>query len=394
MTNDKNKTISSHHIINFAHNKKTYNMNLAIISPSPNAYSETFIQAHKRIPGVKVFYYCGGGIPNFLEGHGAVASKTLWTKISRNFRHRLKKTGLSLSEEALVRSFKKHRIDCVLAEYGTTAVAVFNVCKKLNIPLIPHFHGYDASAYEVLDEYKNAYKAIFQYSSAVVAVSKVMVRKLVELGCPESKLVWNPCSPDDMFLTLEPTLSKKQFIGIGRFVDKKAPYYTLLAFQKTLKKHPDARLIIGGNGPLLNTCNNLVKYLKIEKNVSFPGIITPDQYLDYLKESIAFVQHSITAESGDMEGTPVGVLEASAAGLPVISTIHAGIPDVIIHGKTGLLCQEHDVDQMATHMLQMLDDKEVAIIMGAAGKENIRNNFSMEQHLRVLGEVVGNATIK
>jgi len=364
---------------------------LAIISPNQNAYSETFIQAHKRIPGVKVFYYYGGGIPNFLEGHGAVASKALWAKIHRNIQHRIKTTDLNLSEEALVSSFKKHRIDCVLAEYGTTAVAVFNVCKKLNIPLVPHFHGYDASAYEVLEEYKNGYKEVFQYASAVVAVSKAMVSKLVELGCPENKLVWNPCSPDDMFLTLEPTLSKKQFIGIGRFVDKKAPYYTLLAFQKTLKEHPDAFLIIGGDGPLLNTCNNLVKYFKIEKNVSFPGIITPDQYRDYLQESLAFVQHSITAENGDMEGTPVGVLEASAAGLPVISTIHAGIPDVIIHGKTGLLCQEHDVDQMATHMLQVLDDKKTAKDMGAAGKENIRNNFSMYRHLRVLGEIVQKA---
>lgn len=363
-------------------------MNLAIISPSQNAYSETFIQAHKRIPGVNVLYYFGGGMPKSLENYGPIASQTILAKINRNIKHRIKRTGLSLSEEALINSFKKHRIDIVMAEYGTTAVSVLNVCKKLNIPLIPHFHGFDASAYEVLEQYKNAYKEIFQYASAVVAVSKVMVRKLIELGCPENKLVWNPCSPDDMFLTLEPTLSKKQFIGIGRFVDKKAPYYTLLAFQKILQNHPHARLIIAGDGPLLNTCKNLCKYLKIQNNVTFPGVISPAQYRKHLGESLAFVQHSITAENGDMEGTPVGVLEASAAGLPVISTAHAGIPDVIVHGTTGLLCKEHDVEQMAEHMLQILDDKQLAIKMGAAGKENIRNNFSMEGHLRVLGEVV------
>jgi colanic acid/amylovoran biosynthesis glycosyltransferase len=363
-------------------------MNLAIISPNNNAYSETFIQAHKRIPGVNIYYYYGGGIPNFLEGHGDVASKTLWAKTSRNLKHRLKKTGLSLSEEALVDSFKKHRINCVLAEYGLTAVNVLNVCRKIDLPLIAHFHGYDASTHLAIEEYGEAYKEMFSYARSIIAVSRVMEKKLLSLGCPASKLVYNTYGPDDEFLNLVPSYGKKQFIGIGRFVDKKAPYYTLLAFQKTLKKHPDARLIIGGNGPLLNTCNNLVKYLKIENNVSFPGIITPDQYRVYLNESIAFVQHSITAENGDMEGTPVGVLEASAAGLPVISTIHAGIPDVIIHDKTGLLCLEHDVDQMAIHMLQILDDKQFAINMGAAGKENIRKNFSMERHLNLLAEVI------
>lgn len=363
---------------------------LAIISPSQNAYSETFIQAHKRIPGVKVFYYYGGGIPNFLESHGAVASKKLWAKIRRNLKHCIKNTGLNLSEEALVESFKKHRIDCVLAEYGITAVNVLNVCRKLDLPLIAHFHGYDASAHLAIEEYGEAYKEMFSYASSIIAVSRVMEKKLLHLGCPANKLVYNTYGPDDEFINLIPSYVKKQFIGIGRFVDKKAPYFTLLAFQKTLKKHPDAFLIIGGDGPLLNTCNNLVKYLKIENNVTFPGIITPEQYRNYLKESLAFVQHSITAESGDMEGTPVGILEASAAGLPVISTFHAGIPDVILHNETGLLVNEHDVDGMSEHMLWVLDNPKKAQEMGKNGKLRMKENFTMKQHLNVLKTTISN----
>ena len=363
-------------------------MNLAIISPSYDTSRETFIRAHKRIPGVAVFFYYGGVVPKFLEGHGPVDFRAIRAIMNRTGQHRDKRTNLSLPEEALMRSFEQHRIDCVLAEYGTTAVNVLNVCRSLKLPLIAHFHGFDASVHELIKQNRKAYQQLFDYASSIIAVSHSMEKKLLGLGCPASKLVYTACGPDDAFLAVEPNYSKKQFVGIGRFVDKKAPYYTLLAFQKALLKHPDARLIIGGDGPLLNTCNNLAKHLKIEENVSLPGYITPEQFRACLKESLAFVQHSITAESGDMEGTPVGILEASAAGLPVISTIHAGIPDVIAHGKTGLLCEEHDVEQMAAHMVQLVNDKQRAMKLGAAGKENIRNNYSMDRHLRVLANAV------
>jgi glycosyltransferase involved in cell wall biosynthesis len=363
-------------------------MNVAILSPSQNAYSETFIQAHKRIPDVAVYYYYGDCIPTNLEGEGAISSKRFTDRIFRKISNSILKSGLHQNEKALRKSFLKNKIDCVLAEYGTTAAYALKVCKSLKLPLIAHFHGFDASIYTVLKDNEEAYIELFKYASAILVVSKVMKIKLLELGCSESKLVYNPYGPDDAFFDICPSFQSEQFIGIGRFVDKKAPYYTILAFQKILQNHPYARLIIGGDGPLLNTCKNLCKHLKIASNVNFPGVISPAQYRKHLGESLAFVQHSITAENGDMEGTPVGVIEASSAGLPVISTFHAGIPDVIIHNSTGLLCEEHDVDGMAENMLQLLENKGLARSLGENGKKNIRNNFSMEKHLSTLKELI------
>jgi glycosyltransferase involved in cell wall biosynthesis len=363
-------------------------MNVAILSPSQKAYSETFIQAHKTIPDVAVYYYYGDCIPTILEGEGYISSKRLTNRIFQKISNTILNSDLHQNEKALLKSFVKNKIDCVLAEYGTTAACVLNVCRSLKLPLIAHFHGFDASIHTVLNDNQQAYIELFEYASAIVVVSKVMKIKLLDLGCSESKLVYNPYGPDDAFLDICPSFHNEQFIGIGRFVDKKAPYYTILAFQKILYNHPDARLIIGGDGPLLNTCINLCKHLKIENNVTFPGVISPAQYRKYLGESLAFVQHSITAENGDMEGTPVGIIEASSAGLPVISTSHAGIPDVIIHNSTGLLCEEHDVERMAENMLKLLDDKGLAISMGENGKKNIRNNFSIKKHLSILRELI------
>lgn len=111
-------------------------------------------------------------------------------------------------------------------------------------------------------------------------------------------------------------------------------------------------------------------------------------------KSIAFIQHSITAENGDKEGTPVGIMEAAASGLPVISTYHAGIPDVIIDKQTGLLCGEHDVASMTNNILWVLENKTLAKSMGKASKERIKSEFSLEKHLGLLSEVVERAYIE
>ncbi len=354
-------------------------MNIAIFTPNQNPYSETFIQAHKNFLKGKVFYYYGSK-PIHLEGNDEIATK--WQRRVNKFK-KCFGSASKLRDKAILGSLKRNRIDVVLAEYGTHAHLILPLIKRANIPLVVHFHGYDASMPEVID-YCNNYKAVFQYASAVIAVSKTMEKMLLDLDCPREKLIYNVYGPHPEFLKVVPTLSKKQFLAIGRFTDKKAPYYTILAFKKAIENHPDARLILAGEGQLLETCKNLVKYLNLEETVQFLGVITPDQYRQFLSESLGFIQHSLTTDRGDMEGTPLSVLEASAAGLPVIATNHAGIPDVIIHGETGLLCEEHDVNAMALSMKRLLDHPEFAKSLGAAGKENVTANYTLERHIENL----------
>ena len=244
-------------------------------------------------------------------------------------------------------------------------VKVFNVA---NIPFIVHFHGHDASVVEKIKKHDN-YQALFKAAHFVVAVSKVMERKLKELGCPVNKLVLNTYGPNNAFLQLQASCKEESLVSIGRFVDKKAPYYTILAFSEALKECPNAVLYMAGNGILQDTCQNLAKYLGIDKQVKILGVIETEKYQEILTRTRGFVQHSITATNGDMEGTPLAVLEASAAGVPVISTFHAGISDVVIHEKTGLLVEEHDVKGMAQNMVRVLKDQQFAYEMGAGSQK-------------------------
>jgi len=364
---------------------------IAMVSPSFNAYSETFIQAQKNGLEAEVFYYYGGSLPNYLENFGTLLNvrNLLFYKIIK----KVKLTKFSPNELAFIKSLKKNKIQLVFAQYGPVGERLVKICKYLNIPLITHFHGYDASVYSTIENCKN-YADIFNYSTYIVAVSIAMKKRLSELGCPDEKLVYNTYGPDKIFTNLNSKFTEDTFIAIGRFVEKKAPYYTILAFSKVLEKFPNAKLVIGGDGNLFEVCKNLVSYLKIENNVLLPGVFSKEDFVHYLENSLAFVQHSITAINGDQEGTPVAILEASSAGLPVIATFHAGIPDVIINEETGLLFNEHDVDAMAQKMMMLLENKELAKKLGRNGKDNIQSNFSQERHLKFLDGLVYKAIHK
>ena len=177
-------------------------------------------------------------------------------------------------------------------------------------------------------------------------------------------------------------------MAVGRFVEKKAPELTLLAFLKVRQEVPDARLVMIGDGPLRGPCQRICRALGLEEAVALPGAEPPPVVAARLRRARAFVQHSVTALDGDAEGTPVSVLEASACGLPVVATRHAGIKDVVEEGRTGLLVDEGDVEGMARHLLDLARDPALAARLGRAGRERIERHFSMDASIGKLWAVI------
>ncbi len=358
---------------------------LAIFSPNENAYSETFIHAHKNLPFNIKFYY-GGGLPTNLEASPSLFKFSLKARIKKRFNR-----AFSLSEHALMNSLVSEKVCCVLAEYGPTACNTLKIVEFLRLPLVVHFHGFDATNKEVISDYREQYTKVFAYASAIVAVSRKMKADLIALGCPEEKMVVTPCGPNADFFKIEPSYTSQQFVAIARMIDIKGPLQTILAFKKTLDSFPQAKLVMIGDGQLLNTCKYMAKSLRITDNVVFRGVLNSNEIQQTLRESIAFLQHSFTLEGGVTEGSPVAVMEAQAAGLPVVSTIHAGIPDVVVHEQTGLLVNEFDIDEMANHMVRLLSENGLAKKMGEAARQRTAEQFSMDKHLAVLSNTISDA---
>jgi glycosyltransferase involved in cell wall biosynthesis len=274
-------------------------------------------------------------------------------------------------------SLFRGRADVVLAEFGPTGVAVMDACRRLDLPLFVHFHGFDISVRSVLEQYAADYSLMFRRAAGLIAVSRTMQRRLVELGAPPGRVHYNPCGVDcDSFGGADPSAVPPQVLAVGRFVEKKGPRLTLEAFGEALRECPPARLRMIGDGPLLEECRSLSRALSIDRAVTFLGRQPHHVVAEEMRRARLFAQHSMEAASGDSEGTPVSVLEAGASGLPVVSTRHGGIPDVVTDGETGLLVGEGDVAGMARRMLRLLRDPALAARLGGAARLRVERHFS------------------
>jgi glycosyltransferase involved in cell wall biosynthesis len=290
---------------------------------------------------------------------------------------------------SLTQFFRKSAVHAVLAEYGPMGATLTDACKAANIPLVVHFHGFDAYHFDTLNSYRERYHKMFTDAAAIVAVSNDMRQQLISLGADPKKIYYNPYGVNaDQFSGAAPDKASETFVFVGRFTDKKAPHYTIKAFQKVLRECPAAKLIMVGNGELWNQCKKLVNDLQIHHAVELKGILSHGEVSTVLQQARAFVQHSMRTANGDSEGTPNTILEAAATGLPIVSTRHAGIRDAVVHNSTGFLCNEGDTEAMADYMIKLARDPQLAGKMGKASREFIVANFSMNDRIRTLEKII------
>ncbi len=364
---------------------------ISIVSPNDDLYSETFIQAHiDNLPAqVKSMY--GYPLPNRTdEGEVLYPPSTLPNRIFNLVDRRiLKVSNKSLHERAVKKFLVNNGVNLVLAEYGHTGVAMMEVCRQANIPLVVHFHGHDAYREKILNSAGKSYPDLFKFASALIVVSQDMRDQLIKLGASKNKIIVNPYGVDiSQFRGADPEKAAPIVVTVGRFVDKKAPHLTLLAFREVLMIYPEARLIMIGDGPLFEACTQLAKSLCISHAVEFRGSRSHAEVAEVLRQSRVFAQHSIQTSDGDSEGTPVAVIEASATGLPVVATRHAGIKDVVIDGETGILIEEGDIDGMGQAMSQLLENPLLSARYGKKGRERVIREYSMSKSINHLWKTI------
>ena len=361
---------------------------LCIVSPNRNAYSETFIAAHlERLPGVALVL-TDGHLPRRDADGALLLPPTLARRVASRL---LGTTPEVLLERRIARLLKRHRIEVVLAEYGPTGEAMLDPCRRAGVPLVVHFHGVDAFHVKLLKDHAG-YRRILKEAAAVVVVSREMERQLLSLGAERGRLHYTCYGIDvERFRAGRPDQAPPHFIAVGRFVDKKAPHLTVLAFHQAWRKEPAMRLTMAGSGPLWDSTRQLVAALGLEGVVELPGVLTPHQVAGRMGASRAFVQHSVVSADNDHEGTPLSVLEAMASGLPVVATRHAGIPDVVEHGVSGLLSAERDLDAMADHLLRLAADPVRALGMGPAGRSGAERNHRVEDSVARLTAILAGA---
>lgn len=249
----------------------------------------------------------------------------------------------------LIQLIDKENFDCVFAEFGISGAGVARACEVTKTPLIVHFHGYDAYRKDILEIYDLEYKNLFRIAGKIIVVSQDMHKTLREKFGNPDKITLNPCGADLSLLDdiNGMTKDKHQIVVVGRLTPKKDPLGAIKAFHNVALKYPDTHLVLIGDGELYQLCNELIKELKLNNNVSLLGWLDHKKVLSKVAQSHIFIMNSVTAESGDKEGTPVSLMEAMALRAIPIATYHGGIPDIITDGLTGFLYKEFDYEKLS-----------------------------------------------
>lgn len=287
------------------------------------------------------------------------------------------------------------RCDLVHGQFGTDTRYFLHAIQKADLPYVVHFHGYDASSFP--DKFgglgKLYLKPVWQHAGRVLTVSEFMAKRLTSLGCPERKLAIVHMAIDcDVIEFRGRHLADGPItiLQIGRFVQKKGHQFFLDAITRLTQRSPQLpsfKVIMGGDGPLRNEMKASAESLGLSGVVEFPGWLDHNQVQRLLTQAHLFVQPSVTAASGDTEGIPTTLMEAMAAGLPIISTRHTGIPELVEEGASGLLVDEHDVQGLADALEQLITNPQHWPAMGSAGRAKVQAEFSLQYQRQRLGEI-------
>jgi colanic acid/amylovoran biosynthesis glycosyltransferase len=290
------------------------------------------------------------------------------------------------------RVLKDEGVGLIHAHFGNFALDLLPLAKSLGIPMVVTFHGADASNMLRNATYVRNLPELVDYAD-VITVSHEMAGRLAAIDVkPRRAHVHYIGVPleDFEFVARKPLAEKiaagegVRFCQVAGFAEKKGHRYTLQAFARYAAAHPNAELILGGDGPLLPDIRAHCAELGLNDRVRFPGQVDKAEVIRLMAQSDVFLQHSVTASDGNMEGLPTALMEAMATGLIVVSTRHSGIPELIADGDNGYLVEERDLDGYVAK-LESLSGVDPG--MPRRARETVERSFDMKVQNHKLTEI-------
>jgi glycosyltransferase involved in cell wall biosynthesis len=278
--------------------------------------------------------------------------------------------------------------DLFHAHFGVDGVYALPFARRMNRPLLVSVYGYDASRlprFQLLPvawfNYWLHFDALVRGTTRFLAYTKFLADQLEARGVPREKItVHYPGVPTDRYAVERPAGERPpNVLFVGRFVEKKGLPDLVRAFGRVAGVQPQARLVLVGDGPLRPDLERLVGRLALGSRVDLPGFLDQDDLRDRFEQAAVFCHPSVTPESGETEGLPFSVLEAQAAGLPVVATRHAGLPEGVEDGETGILVGEGDVGGLARALGALLGNPERRETMSRAAVDHVIRKFDLRR---------------
>jgi colanic acid/amylovoran biosynthesis glycosyltransferase len=270
--------------------------------------------------------------------------------------------------------------DVIHAHYGPIGRS-FRFARELwQAPLVVTFHGFDFSSWP-REQGEGVYERLFDVVDMVTVNSEYTRSRLELLGCPPHKIetLHVGIYPDD-FPFHERVKKPGQpirILTVARLTEKKGLEYGIRAVAEARQQFTELRYDIIGEGPNRSDLESLISQLGMQDAIVLHGARDSTYIRRWMSDAHLFMLPSVTAADGDQEGTPVALMEAQAAGLPVLSTHHSGISEVVLDGKTGFLVKERDVDGLTEQLVHLLEHSDSWPELGRAGRRRVEDQFSL-----------------
>ena len=288
---------------------------------------------------------------------------------------------------------KSHGTVLIHAHYGNDGVRMVPLKKRLKLPLITSFYGYDASKLPRQERWRTGYKDLFHFGDKFLVEGNHFKKTLIHLGCPEEKIIVQHLGIDLKKFKYRERIPKKpnekiRILFCGRFQEKKGLIYALKSIKSVIVKHSNLEFKVIGDGDLKQEIERFIREQSMEDYVILLGNLSYDRYAHELEKADIMLQPSVTAKDGDSEGgAPMVLLEAQASGLPVISTLHCDIPEYVINAQTGFLVPERDSSALAASLIYLIENQDLWAKIGQAGRSHVERNYNVFREVGKLEKI-------
>jgi colanic acid/amylovoran biosynthesis glycosyltransferase len=286
-------------------------------------------------------------------------------------------------------SSKKNNAAILHVHFGNHGIKSTGLQKKLNIPMICSFYGADAFKITNSDKVKKAYQKMFNQVDKILILGEYMKRELMNLSCPENKLLIHHLGiAIDKIAFLKrvyPVDRPVRFLLASSFVAKKGIDDTLNALGLVSAKF-DFTIEIIGDGPLKTEVLSLIDRNGLKEITILHGYQPYEFFIQRAYECDIFLQASKTTALNDKEGTPMSIVDAMATGMPVISTRHSDIPEIVIDNYNGYLALENNYLDFARCLEKILNMRNLSDLSINARK-HVEKHFNALEQTRKLEEL-------
>ncbi|HTH66136.1 MAG TPA: glycosyltransferase [Gemmatimonadales bacterium] len=271
----------------------------------------------------------------------------------------------------------------VHAHFGPDATLVMPLARRLGVPLVATFHGYDATmadraarrSFFLHRRYLEHRAALQRDGRLFLAVSRFVRERLLAQGYPADRTVVHYAGLSlQRFQPDRAVVREEIVLFVGRLAPEKGCLDLIGAMRRVQDDHPEAELVVLGDGPLRQLLERLARSTGVR--CRFIGAVSQEDVIHWMTRAQVLCAPSVTLPTEEAEGFGLVCAEAQAMALPVVATRVGGIPEVVADGESGLLVRERDQAALADRIVRVLRDHALRDRMGEAGRRRVERCFN------------------